>query len=120
MYLNAQIQPLLEVIEDIANSEDNAGCGDDLTVASKSAIDKVVEMAKALKTGARELVIGSHVHRHGTSTYAFAVAAGSSFDDKGFQERLDGQFEPDDGDSATLEAISDLEIAVIDPLPTND
>jgi hypothetical protein len=117
MYLNAQILPLLAVIEEIANSESNDGCSDDLTVASKSAIDKAVELAKQLKTGARELVIGLHDHRHGISRYGFAVAPGSSFDDAAFQQYLGDTFEPDEDEKADLVIVPDAEIAVIDPLP---
>ena len=34
-------EELYNLIQDVINSEDNTGCSDDLTVASKDAVDKL-------------------------------------------------------------------------------
>lgn len=117
MYLNKQILPLIALIEAIDLSADDTGCSDDLTVASRSAIEKAVAMARALESGARELVIGAHDHRHGPSLHAFAVAAGSGFDDNEFQEFLGELYEPERDESTSLTPVKEDDITAIDPLP---
>ncbi|MFK4706156.1 hypothetical protein ABIC83_002995 [Roseateles asaccharophilus] len=110
MYTNDQVQPLLALVAQISSMADDEGCDGGYTVTSKTSIDEAATLAGKLQNSQLTLTLGTHVHRHGESVYAFAVGPGESFGEADFAARLGDQLES--GELTKVEAYPDREITV--------
>lgn len=115
MYAHKQLEPLIERIKALADTEDNTGCSEELTVVGSAEFKAVLDELGRLCANPCRLVLGEHQHRHGSSFYAFLVPAGGKFDDSDLEDYLGEEYEPDMEEDLAVEEVSPILVEACEP-----
>lgn len=115
MYAQQQLASLIERIEALAATEDNTGCGEDLTVVGAAEFKAVIDEIARLRANPCRLVLGEHQHRHGSSFYTFLVPAGGKFDASDLAGHLQETYEPDLEKALTVQETSPILVEACEP-----
>ena len=111
MYASKQLDPFFDLINKLHQSADATGCSDDLTVVSQAALLALHQEAVRLQGLNQRLVIGSHEHKFGESTYLFLVPQGVEFGEDDLEVRLEEEFEPEE-EFLRVEQLEEPEVIV--------
>jgi hypothetical protein len=112
MYLQPMLAPILDAAHDVINDADDSGCGGDLTVTSRSSVERLNHSVLGAKL--HDLVIVMHHHDHGVSTRAILVPKNEPFDTDDAVACLAEDFEPEREEWIEIVRFDDSEIVVRD------
>lgn len=93
MYIETQLQPLLDAARSVIDNADTTGCSDDLTVTSQSAIDRLEKSLGALQSLQLTLIL--HHHSNGVSTICALTENKAPVSDAEALAVLAEDYEPD-------------------------
>lgn len=105
MYIKSQLERLFSLIDELNASSSTEGCSEDLAVVNVVSLDDLVAEANRLKEANNDLMVGTHSHRHGDSTYVFLVEDGTELSLEDFKQHLQEEFEPDLEETLSLSSV---------------
>lgn len=122
MYIKAQLTPLLDALQGLRRSSSTEGLEQGLTVVDSNALQTLLTEARRLQDMEQRLLLGSHEHRHGTSTYLFLVPKDAPFGEDELGANLQEDFEPEEGETLSVTDMGEPVLVTAEDLgsPTPD